>query len=78
MDGKQEVIRSLTTALDSMESVETIEELQDVLLDLRDNLEYDLKTVEKEKQYHKTFEIIYKNDVWRVLKRLGVIILKRY
>lgn len=59
MDGKQEVIRSLTTALDSMESVETIEELQDVLLDLRDNLEYDLKTVEKEKQYHKTSEIIY-------------------
>lgn len=60
MDGKQEVIRSLTTALDSMESVETIEELQDVLLDLRDNLEYDLKVIEKEKKYHKTFEIIYK------------------
>lgn len=60
MDGKQEVIRSLTTALDSMESVETIEELQDVLLDLRDNLDCDLKVIKKEKKYHKTFEIIYK------------------
>lgn len=60
MDGKQEVIRSLATALDSMESVETIEELQDVLLDLRDNLDCDLEVIEKEKQYHKTFEIIYK------------------
>lgn len=60
MDGKQEVIRSLTAALDCMESVETIEELQDVLLDLRDNLDCDLKVIEKEKQYHKTFEIIYK------------------
>ena len=60
MDGKQEVIRSLTTVLDSMESVETIEELQDVLLDLRDNLDCDLKVIEKEKKYHKAFEIIYK------------------
>lgn len=60
MDGKQEVIKSLTTALDSMESVETIEELNDVLLDLRDNLDHDLKVIEKEKKYHKTFEIIYK------------------
>lgn len=60
MDGKQEVIKSLTTALDSMESVETIEELDDVLLDLRDNLDHDLKVIEKEKKYHKTFEVIYK------------------
>lgn len=60
MDGKQEVIKSLTTALDSMELVETIEELDDVLLDLRDNLEHDLKVIEKEKKYHKTFEVVYK------------------
>lgn len=60
MDGKQEVIKSLTTALNSMESVETIEELDDVLLDLRDNLDHDLKVIEKEKKYHKTFEVIYK------------------
>lgn len=60
MNGKQEVIKSLTTALDCMESVETIEELQDVLLDLRDNLDCDLKVIEKEKKHHKKFEIIYK------------------